>query len=228
MLGNVTSDRDFSGPLTSLLEALPSNVYTPATWGTTPAQKAEGLAVPSQVNYVGLAENLYGLGYQLDGSAMVIARYLRNAYLWERVRVQGGAYGGMCWFDSRSGVFSFVSYRDPNVSKTLKIYRAAGEYLQNLELNNDELTKSIVGAIGDLDQYQLPDAKGFTSLTRRLTGDTDEFRQRLREEILGTTREDFQKFGKALGEFNEAPATIVLGSADALKKAGGLEIVKVL
>jgi hypothetical protein len=100
--------------------------------------------------------------------------------------------------------------------------------LKELELNSDELSKSIVGAIGDLDQYQLPDAKGFSSLTRLLAGDTVEFRQRLREQVLDTTPEHFHTFGEVLSRFDVTSATIVLGSADALKKAGGLKIQKVL
>ncbi len=59
-------------------------------------QKKEGLTIPAQVNYVGKGANLYDLGYEYDGSAEVITGYLRLAYLWEKIRVQGGAYGGFC------------------------------------------------------------------------------------------------------------------------------------
>jgi hypothetical protein len=181
------------------------------------------------VNYVGLAASLFDTGYKLHGSSVVISRYLRNSYLWERVRVQGGAYGGMCIFDHRSGVVSFISYRDPNIEKTLDIYRAAGGYLRSLELNEDELTKSIVGAIGDLDQYQLPDAKGYTSLMRRLIGDTDDFRQQLRDEVLATSRKDFHAFGDVLQSALDKSATVVaLGSGETLKKAGLGVVQKVM
>jgi Zn-dependent M16 (insulinase) family peptidase len=40
------------------------------------------------------------------------------AFLWEKIRVQGGAYGGSCQFDRRSGGFTFISYRDPNLLAT--------------------------------------------------------------------------------------------------------------
>lgn len=56
-----------------------------------------------QVNYVGKAANLYETGYQLDGSAYVISKYISNTWLWDRVRVSGGAYGGFCDFDTHSG-----------------------------------------------------------------------------------------------------------------------------
>lgn len=56
-----------------------------------------------QVNYVGKAANIYETGYQLDGSAYVISKFISNTWLWDRVRVSGGAYGGFCDFDTHSG-----------------------------------------------------------------------------------------------------------------------------
>jgi presequence protease len=81
----------------------------------------EGLVIPAQVNYVGKGANLYEHGYQMDGSILVITPYLRSTYFYEKVRVQGGAYGGFCLFDRYSGIFSFLSYRDPNLMETLRL-----------------------------------------------------------------------------------------------------------
>ncbi|XWS48732.1 hypothetical protein CRYUN_Cryun13aG0101500 [Craigia yunnanensis] len=69
---------------------------------------------PMRVNYVGKATNLYDSGYQLNVSAYVISKYISNTWLWDSVRVSGGAYGGFCNFDTHSGGFTFLSYRDPN------------------------------------------------------------------------------------------------------------------
>ena len=74
-----------------------------------------------QVNYVGKAANLYeDAGYELSGAAYVINKHLGATWLWDRVRVSGGAYGGFCDFDPHSGMFSFLSYRDPNLLKTAR------------------------------------------------------------------------------------------------------------
>ena len=56
------------------------------------------------MNYVGKALDLYKTGYELNGSAYVISKYISNTWLWDRVRVSGGAYGGFCDFDSHSGL----------------------------------------------------------------------------------------------------------------------------
>ncbi|MBW2599758.1 MAG: peptidase M16, partial [Deltaproteobacteria bacterium] len=75
----------------------------------------EGLIVPSQINYVGKGTDIYRSGYKYHGSIGVITRYLRTSWLWDRIRVRGGAYGAFCNFDKFSGVLTFLSYRDPNL-----------------------------------------------------------------------------------------------------------------
>jgi hypothetical protein len=81
------------------------------------------------------------------------------------------------------------------------------------------LTKSIIGALRVYDPYQLPEAKGFTSLTRMLSGETDPFRQALREELLGTTAQDFAAFAEALQAVAREGHIVTVGSADQLEKA---------
>lgn len=65
-----------------------------------------------KVNYVGKAGNLYQSGYQLNGSAYVISKHISNTWLWDRVRVSGGAYGGFCDFDTHSGTSILVLFLD--------------------------------------------------------------------------------------------------------------------
>lgn len=193
----------------------------------------EGLAIPAQVNYVGKGANLFQLGYMPHGSADVIVNYLRTTWLWEKVRVQGGAYGGYCLFNRRTGVFSFLSYRDPNLLNTLECYDGTAAFLRQIDLSQDELNKGIIGAIGDLDAYQLPDAKGYTSMARYLAGDSDEIRQAWRDQVLGTSIKDFWAFGETLEKVNQAGSVVVMGSPEALEMAnaergGWLAIKKVM
>jgi Zn-dependent M16 (insulinase) family peptidase len=235
---NVTLDRahwqTFQPVLDRFLAALPSNAVknTGSAWKMADTAP-EGLTIPAQVNYVGKGANLYKLGYQLNGSVMVTNNLLRTTWLWERVRVQGGAYGGFCLFDHRSGTFTFVSYRDPNLVGTLETYDNTAEFLRTLELSDDEVTKSIIGTIGDLDQYQLPDAKGYTSMLRYLSGDTEADRQRLRDQILSTSAKDMRAFADVLELVKSKGSVVVLGSEQAIEKANqeqnlGLQVTKVL
>ncbi|RME83228.1 MAG: peptidase M16 [Caldilineae bacterium] len=223
MLWNVTLDADNWAKVESRLQALIETIPSAPAKRFERTQNSwsprEGLVIPAQVNYVGKGANLYDLGYELHGSAHVITGYLRTTWLWERVRMQGGAYGGFCVFDQHSGVFSYLSYRDPNLTKTVENYDASSEFLRRLDLTEDELVKGIIGAIGSMDAYLLPDAKGWVSMQRHLLGVSDDFRQRVREQILSTTREDFRAFADVLDQVRSRGHVVVMGSADAIEAA---------
>jgi Zn-dependent M16 (insulinase) family peptidase len=236
LICNVTLDAEnwkiFQPQLESFLSALPSREVKLFDYGIQPSMRKEGLTIPAQVNYVAKGANLYDLGYQHDGSAEVITKYLRMTYLWDKLRVQGGAYGAYVLLDDRSGVLSFLSYRDPNVAATIENYNKAAEFLKGLDstrLTENELAKAIIAAIGELDAYQLPDAKGYTSMMRYLTNRTEELRQKTRDEVLSTNGEDFIAFGEVLEKVAGSNAVAVLGSQNAIESSNlGLEVTKVL
>ena len=239
MLLNVTCEveawREMRPALSALTGSLPEAEPYYAHWNYETDNQPEGLTIPAQVNYVGKGANLYYLGYKLNGSVAAINRYLGMTWLWEKVRVQGGAYGGFAVFDQKSGLFNYLSYRDPNLLETLDNYDGTGEFLKELELSDEELTKVIIGAIGGMDTYRLPDAKGYTSMSRYLTGITDEALQQYRDELLATTQEDFKAFASILARAKNAGHVVVLGSEDAIKAANEklgkkekLNIIKVM
>ena len=223
MLCNVTLDANswaIAQPkLVAFLDSLPATESVPVAWTPDYDTAPEGLTIPAQVNYVAKGAALFDLGYTRSGTMEVITNYTRTTWLWEKIRIQGGAYGAFCVFDPHSGVFSYASYRDPNLLGTLANYDGTSTFLHNLELPEDELVKSIIGAIGTLDAYQLPDAKGYSALARHLIGYTDAQRQQYRDEVLSTTRADFQALGDILDRLNESGRVVVLGSAEALEKA---------
>ncbi|MCB9153956.1 MAG: insulinase family protein [Caldilineae bacterium] len=223
LLCNVTLDaaglQAFLPQLAGLVEALPDGAADPASWTPRLPAAAEGLTIPAQVNYVGKAANLYELGYELNGAAFVAVKLLDNTWMWDRVRVQGGAYGGFLVFDNLSGVLSYLSYRDPNLLNTLQIYDGTAQYLRDVPLTQDDVDKIIIGVIGQMDSYQLPDAKGLTSMVRHLTGYDDALRQRLRDEVLATTVADVRAFADLLDEVARSGSVAVLGSAQAIAVA---------
>jgi len=237
LLCNVTVDSDnwqtVQPKLADFLATLPATAAARATWTPDAPTGPEGLTIPAQVNYVGKGASLFDLSYTRHGSLDVIVNYLRTTYLWEKIRIQGGAYGAMCIVDPHTGVLSYVSYRDPNLLGTLKTYTGTSAFLRALDLSDDELVKSIIGAVGAIDTYQLPDAKGYSALVRYLIGYSDAARQHYRDEVLSTTAADFRAFANVLDRMNEAGEIVVVGSPDAIAAAqteGGIDftITKVL
>jgi hypothetical protein len=89
-------------------------------------------------------------------------------------------------------------------------------------LTQGDVEKIIIGVIGQMDRYELPDAKGFTSLVRTLNGDTDAFRQRLRDEVLATTVSDVRAFAEQIDRVRQHGTVAVLGSEQAIAAANEL------
>jgi len=226
LAANVTLDAaNFAGfqpRLSGLLDALPTGgPVPPAEWPALELPAAEGLTAPVQVNYVAQGRCLAGTGYRFHGSMLVACRYLRNAYLWERVRVRGGAYGAFCSFDRWSDTLAMVSYRDPNVAKTLEAFAEAGAFLSGLDIGADELERAVIGAVGDLDAVLLPDAQGHVAMARHWAGDDEAARQQVRREVMETTLDDLRAAGKAVTEAMAGAPVVALGGEEALKGAAG-------
>jgi len=139
VLWNVTVDaaswRHFRPELASFLAALPSSPVAQSSWRIGEGPSSEALIIPASVNYAGKGASLNRLGFKQSGSADVVVKYLRTTWLWDKVRVQGGAYGGFCTLDHRSGNFTFLSYRDPNLLETLDIYDQTTDFLKKTELD---------------------------------------------------------------------------------------------
>jgi hypothetical protein len=178
----------------------------------------ETLELPTQVNSVGMILPLRDLK-QVAGGVYVATKYLDAVYLWEQVRVMGGAYGGYSSLDLASGLLLLLSYRDPNLERTIDIYRGVAEFLKSSGVPKEEIQKSIIGTIGDVDSYQLPDAKGFNALMNELTGYTQEARQSIRDQILAADADDFRRLGAMIEEALQRSMTVALAAPERIGKA---------
>ena len=237
LVANVTVDRRgfnaIEPALDDFLAELPAAPYAPAAWRVAEDGPNEGLIIPAQVNYVAKGANLKALGINVGGAASAVTRFLYNAYLLEKIRVQGGAYGAGSSYDRSTGIFAWTSYRDPHLLRTLDVYDGTAAFLRSVELDRLTVERSIIGTIGDLDAYQLPDARGYTALVRHLTGVSDAYRQSIREQILDATAADFRAFADAAEAASAHGAIAVVGSAEAIAAAnrerpGLLQPVQVL
>jgi Zn-dependent M16 (insulinase) family peptidase len=237
LISNLTLDSAaqsaFTSVLGSFIGGLPDAAYTPVVWPVDTRTGGEGLTIPASVNYVVKGANIHTLGIRPDGSASVATKLLNTSYIWDKVRVQGGAYGGGSGYDRSTGYYGFSSYRDPNLTGTLKIYDGAGAFLRSTPFDRVAIERAIIGTISDVDGYQLPDAKGWTAMIRHLTGVTDAYRQQIREEILAADTGSLHAFAAAADAVRDHGQITVIGSADAITAANKeldapLEITSVL
>ena len=173
------------------------------------------------MNYVVKGARIVQPGERVKGSYSVASRILSTGFLWDHVRVMGGAYGGFARFGAGSGVASFLSYRDPNLANTLSIYDRAADVLEEEanRMTQEELAQAIIGTVGDLDSPMTADTKGYVSMTRHLTGVTAEERQQWRDEVLRTTKDDLVEYAAKLRAVKDTGTSVVFGSQAALDAA---------
>lgn len=146
-------------------------------------KKNEGLFDASQVQYVALAGNFRKAGLPYLGSLRILKTILSYDYLWQNIRVKGGAYGCMSGF-LRNGDSYFVSYRDPNLLKTVEVFHGVTEYVKGFDASDRDMTKYIIGTVSGLDTPLNPDAKGVRSTMAYITGISEEELQKERDEVL--------------------------------------------
>jgi len=179
----------------------------------------EAFLTASSVQFVGKGANLFELGMEYSGKFDVLNSVLRTCFLWDRVRVQGGAYGSQSSFDSYSGDYGLVSYRDPNLTETLDIYDQIADYIENFNVSEKELTKILIGCVGRLDPPMTADRKGSASMVEYLTGKTYELKQKRRDELLSTRLEDIKSFAVLFRKIKESGNICVLGNDEKIKKS---------
>ncbi|MEG0307909.1 MAG: insulinase family protein [Clostridium sp.] len=178
--------------------------------------KKEGMLTPSNVQYVAKGYNYKRLGYKFTGKLLVLKTIIGMDYLWNKVRVQGGAYGAFANI-VRSGNLMFASYRDPNIRETLKAYDETAKYVADFTTTDREMLKYIIGTISELDMPLTPSMAGDTAISYYIRGISNEDRQRERTEILNTNVKDINGFSKLISDVMEKDFIVVLGNDSKIK-----------
>jgi Zn-dependent M16 (insulinase) family peptidase len=203
--------KNFRDNFPRVLGYLSDGEVTGATYSFNNSSKNEGLLTPGKVQYVAKGFNFKKLGFEYSGSLQVLRTIASLDYLWNRIRVQGGAYGSFARF-SRDGNMYFCSYRDPNLAETLEVYDQADEYFRTFNTSDREITKYVIGTISKMDHPLTPSMKGEVATERYLQNITPEDVQQLRNEILQTGSRDIRDSADLIMESMKKNYICVLGN----------------
>lgn len=180
-------------------------------------KKNEGFMEPSQVQYVCRAGDFRKKGLPYDESLRALKVMMGYEYLWMNVRVKNGAYGCMCDFIP-TGEAYFVSYRDPQLAKTLEVYRGAADFVRNFQADERTMTKYVIGAISELDTPMSPSALGGFSRRVYLSGIDQAELQKRRDALLATTPEKIRSLAAYVEAFMEDECLVVAGNSGKIKE----------
>lgn len=173
--------------------------------------KTQAFTTAGKVQYVARTGNFIRAGFGYTGILKLLKVILNYDYLWIQIRVKGGAYGcGSAFY--WNGNVSFASYRDPNLRKTDEVYDQITAYIKDFHASEEEMTKYIIGTIGDLDTPLTPATEGNTSMTAYLCGITQTQLQQEREQILNATEADIQALANCIDAVLKQRYSCVIGN----------------
>jgi presequence protease len=216
-----TSTEDGLRGVEELVEKFKKTLYTVKAerkgYDPQPQKRNEGLMSSAQVQYVCRAGNFEKKGLPYTGALRVLRVMMGYDYLWTQVRVKGGAYGCMCNF-GKSGESYFVSYRDPNLEKTIEIYEKAADYIAGFEADERTMTQFIIGAVSELDTPMTPAQMGNYSLSGYMTHYTMERVQKDRDELLATEAATIRDLAAYIRAFMSDDCLCVVGNEQKIKE----------
>ena len=146
---------------------------------------------------------------------------LNYDYLWINLRVLGGAYGCMSGF-ARTGRAYLVSYRDPEIGKTNRIFEELPAYLDQWDGEESTVAKYIIGAISANDRPLTASDKAALSVLDCLFRTTDEELQQERDEILGCSAEQLRGCAAYIRALLKSGAICTIGNESQIGKEDSL------
>ena len=179
--------------------------------------KNEGFKTASKVQYVARVGNFIDNGADYTGALQILKVILSYDYLWQNIRVKGGAYGCMSGF-KYSGESFFVSYRDPHLKRTYDVFAGIPDYVRGFKADEREMTKYIIGTISGKDVPKTPQMKGNASKGAYFCGVTEEMMQKERDEILNAQAEDIQALAPLIEAILSDEEICVVGSEPKVQK----------
>ena len=180
-------------------------------------KKNEGFKTASKVQYVAKAGNFIDQGVAYTGALQILKVIMSYDYLWQNIRVKGGAYGCMSNFN-RIGEGYFVSYRDPNLKRTLDVYEGVVDYLKNFTVSERDMTKYIIGTMSGIDQPMTPASKGDRSMNFYMNKVSAEMIREERNQILDAGQDDIRALYKVAEAVLRADQMCVIGGEDKIEE----------
>ena len=210
-----------AGHLPRTGEAFSSAPVTP--WG----KRNEGILIPADVSFAVLGGDVTAWGGEYSGSLMTASQILSLAYLWNVIRVQGGAYGTGLRLRA-SGLAVCTSFRDPSGGRSLEQYRKAASFLREFAASGTDFTGFLIGTMAEVTPLLTPRLRGVASDGYWLRGLTLEDRRAFLREILDTDADALRRAADVLEPVFENGSVCVVGPQTQLDKCPMLDTILTL
>ena len=222
MMVSYTSSQDGLEPMEKAFSAITGKLNV---GGEFPAENCilhckkrnEGFKTSSKVQYVARVGNFIDGGEEYTGALQILKVILGYDYLWQNIRVKGGAYGCMSNFN-RIGEAYLISYRDPNLEKTMEVYENVVDYLKNFDVSDRDMNKFIIGTMSNIDRPMNPSAKGSRSMNLYMNHVSEEMIRTERAQILDADQGDIRALADVLQAMLDQHLLCVIGSEEKIEE----------
>lgn len=178
-------------------------------------KRKEAVLIPAGISFAASGGSLSTYKMKYSGSLRVLSSILTLGYLWNEIRVKGGAYG--CGFrSSDTETMTFYSYRDPNPLNSIEVYKNTSAFIREF-CNSDETVENyIISTIASTEPLLTPSEEGALADASILSDITYDDSLRLRREMLATKKSDLLALAEMFEKMADDNSVCVFGSAGAL------------
>lgn len=193
-----------------------------------PCDRHEAFVIPSDICFAARACDPRRLGIDVTGAWAVAANALSYDYLWNEIRVKGGAYG--CGFRAAGErQTAFYTYRDPAIDPSIERVARAGEWLGSFEPDEAAFEGFIVSCVSGMDAPVKPYALTKRRNTTYLAGLDPHAREKRRAQMLAATPGELRSLGTDVTRIAAESPTCVFGGRDVIAKSNaGFNVIDLL
>ena len=180
----------------------------------------DGWHTNTSVSFVGQSFKTVRITHEDSPGLAVISKILRSLYLHREIREKGGAYGGFAIYNTEEGIFSFGSYRDPHIARTLDVYKKACDFIINGNYTQTDVKEAILQVCSEIDKPETPGPSAMKAFYRDITKLNDDIRRQFKNSLLRLDKKRIQGIAKKYFSIDEMQkGTAVISSRTNLEKA---------
>lgn len=183
----------------------------------TPVTERTAFTTSSQVNYVARSGNFLSGSARYTGALQVLRIIFSYEYLWQNIRVKGGAYGCMSNF-RKNGEGVLVSYRDPHMKQTDEVYQKAADFVEHFTVSDRDMLKYIIGTIGAMDTPMPASNMTSYSFSAYMSRVSDDEIRRDRREVMTADQNAIRALAPIVRSTVDAGHLVVIGNQDQIRK----------
>jgi Zn-dependent M16 (insulinase) family peptidase len=223
VIGGIDAMVEADQAIGQILDALPDSArpafFTPDIPMETEIPR-DGWMTNTAVSFVGQSFKTVGITHEDAPGLAVISKILRSLFLHREIREKGGAYGGFAIYNTEDGIFSFGSYRDPHITRTLEVYDKACDYIMKGDYTQTDVKEAVLQVCSEIDKPETPGPAAMKAFYRDIARLTDEIRRQFKDQLLHLDKGRIKAIAQKHFDLDKRQAGVsVISSKTALEQA---------